>query len=825
MYIPSIRPGRIASALAAAVMAASLVAAPAYADSRVVATIGADLTAAQKQTVIDYFGSSMANADLIYVTNADEHAHLDGYVPYEQIGNATYSCALICPTSSGGIHVRAANLNYVTADMLASALSTAGVRNADVIAICPFKVSGTGALTGVLLAYETATGQPLDQTKKDVATQELVVTQSLSNQVGSDVATLIVNDVKANVVMNNVTDESQINTIVDNTVNNIVNNNTTVNNTTNVTNVDNSTTVIDNSTVNVNEVTYNNTSGLSDEDIAALKELAKSYAQAGYNYEDMAETLDTVSKNASAASGVTDPMADQLADAAADAAASDTSTDAQQGQTSAGDSGAAGDAATVDGSSANGASGAGSTSSTGAADSASTSETPATGDSTNASADSSATGSESTPAEQPAENPAPSIFDGTNDAALGSDTTVTATDKDAAADTSTSDGATGEAATDGTTNPDDPFGSLSWDESGDANGQETNGTSNGQSADESSAGQPADATAEKPDGAATPGETTNGTDSASEPALADAPTPVDSARVTLVATNSARASQLADGTALVISGDNGKYTLTDMVDGSSLLSGTYDEIHVVSNDWVYGVTNGTDEFSSTVDVYYLPGSTTVPVGTTTSDLLADAKADGDYLNVAAASGAVTAYDKNFAAVEGAAPADVNDFSYATDATAGDATASDATSPASEPTAQPQESTAEPVADENPQAADTEAAATADAQTAVTLPAVVDAQTPPVVTDDQTASNTEAPADQTTASPLPENATEVADTNGALYTTTDADGMLRLLDADGTDLFSRTFDQVISTHNGSYVVLVDKAADIAWAFEVKLPNSL
>ena len=321
MYIPSIRPGRIASAIAAAVMTASLVAAPAYADSRVVATIGADLTPAQKQTVIDYFGSNMNGADIIYVTNEDEHAHLDGYIPYEQIGNATYSCALICPTTSGGIHVRAANLNYVTADMLASALSSAGVRNADVIAICPFKVSGTGALTGVLLAYETATGQPLDQTKKDVATQELVVTQAISNQVGSDAATLIVNDVKANVIMNNVTDESQIDAIVETTVNNVVNN-TTINNVDNSTTVvDNSTTVIDNSTVNVTEVTVNNNpSGLTDEDIAALKELAKSYASAGYNYNDMAETLNTVSQNASASSGIADPMAKELADAAESAA-------------------------------------------------------------------------------------------------------------------------------------------------------------------------------------------------------------------------------------------------------------------------------------------------------------------------------------------------------------------------------------------------------------------------------------------------------------------------------------------------------------------------
>ena len=815
MYIPSIRPGRIASALAAAVMTASLVAAPAYADSRVVATIGADLTAAQKQTVIDYFGSSMANADLIYVTNADEHAHLDGYVPYEQIGNATYSCALICPTSSGGIHVRAANLNYVTADMLASALSSAGVRNADVIAICPFKVSGTGALTGVLLAYETATGQPLDQTKKDVATQELVVTQSLSNQVGSDVATLIVNDVKANVVMNNVTDESQINTIVDNTVNNIVNNNTTVNNTTNVTNVDNSTTVIDNSTVNVNEVTYNNASGLSDEDIAALKELAKSYAEAGYNYEDMAETLDTVSKNASAASGVTDPMADQLADAAADAAASNTGS---QEQTSEGDAGAAGDAATTDGNGTTDASNAG----TEGGD-ASASQTPTASDS--------ASGSEPANAGEPAETPAPSIFDGTNDAALGSDTTVTATDKDAAADTpANSDAAdNGGAASDGTTNPDDPFGGLSWDESGRASDQDANGTSSDQAADGSAAGQPADAT-EQPAGTETPAETADGSSAADtgEPALADAPVPIDSASVTLVVANAARASQLVNGTALVISEDNGKYTLTDMADGNQLLSGTYDEIRVVNSDWVLGITNGADEFSSTVDVYYLPGSTTVPVGTTTSDLLADAKADGDHLNVAAASGAVTAYDKSFAPVEGAAPADVNDFSYANTATTNDAAATDTTSKADEATVQPQGQgdTAEPAANEGSQDAGTETAATANAQTAVTLPAVVDAQTPPVVTGDQTAdSGTEASADQTASSTLPSNATEVAGTNGALYTTADADGKVHLLDADGVDLFGRTFDQVISAHNGSYVVLVDKATDTAWAFEVKPPTSL
>ena len=53
------------------------------------------------------------------------------------------------PTQSGGIKVRTANLNYVTGNMIANALSTAGVTNCEAVAACPYEVSGTGALTGV----------------------------------------------------------------------------------------------------------------------------------------------------------------------------------------------------------------------------------------------------------------------------------------------------------------------------------------------------------------------------------------------------------------------------------------------------------------------------------------------------------------------------------------------------------------------------------------------------------------------------------------------------------------------------------------------------
>lgn len=879
MYIPSIRPGRIASAIAAAVMTASLVAAPAYADSRVVATIGADLTPAQKQTVIDYFGSNMDGADIIYVTNEDEHAHLDGYIPYEQIGNATYSCALICPTTSGGIHVRAANLNYVTADMLASALSSAGVRNADVIAICPFKVSGTGALTGVLLAYETATGQPLDQAKKDVATQELVVTQTISNQVGSDAATLIVNDVKANVIMNNVTDESPIDAIVETTVNNVVNN-TTINNVDNSTTiVDNSTTVIDNSTVNVTEVTVNNNpSGLTDEDIAALKELAKSYASAGYNYDDMAETLNTVSQNASAASGITDPMAKELADAAESAAkdngagsAGDTGADASAAGTTAGAAGTEGTATGAAGAEAGaaGAPGAGTAGVSGtttetagatgtATDAAGTGAGSADGAAAGTTTDTSATPGAGTTdaASTPTETPAPSIFDGTDDTALGDDVHVTATDQSAAADTATTE--PGEPATD----PSDPFASVKWDESGDASQQPGSQPADGQTGTETTgaeSGQPSF------------GEPTQTPDGTADATLPEPPAPAQSSSVTFVATATARATDLVDGTALTVFEENGQYGLADMVDGvhlteavyanafqatdglvvatqaadgkmilldaqgKQLLSGPYDEVRVLNEKWVLGIQRGSMEFDNTVDVYYLPGSTTIPAGTTTSDLLSDARANGDYLNIVAASGAVSAYNASFMPVEGAVPADINDFSYA-GTTSTDATL-DGVAAAAEPSVLPAMGGTELAVDEATVASPAEGTAEASAQSAEGIAAPAEATSAGQPTEGAAApaetATPEQPADSTSATTgepavataLPQNAIELAGTNGLLYTATGADNKTHLYDANGLDLFNLGFDQVISTHDGAAIILVDKTANVAWAFQVKAPATL
>lgn len=212
----------LCSALMATASLPAVALQPVMADASKVVSIGNDLTDAQKKTMMKYFGiSGDKSVQEITVTNKDEISHLSGYIPLEQIGTRTVSCAYIKPTESGGIKVRTANLQYVTANMIASTLADLGIKNCEVVSACPFQVSGTGALTGVMMAYEKATGTVINKDKKDIATQEVVITKDIAKDIGTAQAENIVNQAKTEVVQNNVTNKTDI----QNTVTNIINNN------------------------------------------------------------------------------------------------------------------------------------------------------------------------------------------------------------------------------------------------------------------------------------------------------------------------------------------------------------------------------------------------------------------------------------------------------------------------------------------------------------------------------------------------------------------------------------------------------------------------
>ncbi len=280
----------LALLLSAACLTMALPGTVSMADGRRVVTLGADLSEEQKQAILRYFGIQGQNIQTLTITNADERAQLGSFVPLEQIGTYTFSCAYVNPTNSGGIQVKTANLTWVTSNMIASTLSTSGVVNCEVLAASPFEVSGTGALTGIIMAYESAVGEQLDETKKELATQELITTTTIADSIGQQEATQIVNASKMQVIQGNTVKEGDTNTVNEgDTI--IVNEGDT--NTVN----EGDTISQDDIDVIINQVAEEEEVTLTDEDRQLLKDLLEEIARQDYDYDEMKETLERVESN------------------------------------------------------------------------------------------------------------------------------------------------------------------------------------------------------------------------------------------------------------------------------------------------------------------------------------------------------------------------------------------------------------------------------------------------------------------------------------------------------------------------------------------------
>ena len=265
--------------LAASMIVTAVMPQAVMADSTKVVTLGADLSEERQAAILKYFGVNRSSVDVIYVNNTDERNLLSSFIPLEVIGTRTLSCAYVNPTKSGGIQVKTANLTWVTSNMIASALSTSGVKNCEVIAACPIPVSGTGALAGVLKAYETAAGEVLDATRKEIAAQEIVTTGEIAEVLGQDEATKIVNDIKIAIIEDDVDlyDDVVIQSIIDEAVEE----------------------AIEEIRAERDELV-----DLTEEQRNELRVLAEQIAAQDYNYEDVKETLQRVDQNVSKSSDV-----------------------------------------------------------------------------------------------------------------------------------------------------------------------------------------------------------------------------------------------------------------------------------------------------------------------------------------------------------------------------------------------------------------------------------------------------------------------------------------------------------------------------------------
>lgn len=166
-----------------------------------VVSFGADLTLKQRDEILDQFGVSEDEVTVITVSISDVKDHLSGVATDKQIGTKAISSAYVKLLPQGqGLQIDIRNITLVTEEMYANALVTAGVADAQVLVTAPFNVTGTTALTGIMMAFEEATGKELTSEAKKVANEELLLTGEMGEELGKDNAAKLIKSVKEQVI-------------------------------------------------------------------------------------------------------------------------------------------------------------------------------------------------------------------------------------------------------------------------------------------------------------------------------------------------------------------------------------------------------------------------------------------------------------------------------------------------------------------------------------------------------------------------------------------------------------------------------------------------
>lgn len=183
-----------------------------------VLALGADLSDSQKATVLSEMGltdADLASYDVIYITNDMEHQYLDSSLGASVVGTHSLSSVLLIPQESGaGLSVETHNVNYCTIAMYRNALLTAGVQDAKVVVAAPAPMSGTAALIGAVKAYETYSGTSVSDAALEAATDELVLTGELSDELNSEQIADLIAYLKQQIAENGLDDPEKLTALV-----------------------------------------------------------------------------------------------------------------------------------------------------------------------------------------------------------------------------------------------------------------------------------------------------------------------------------------------------------------------------------------------------------------------------------------------------------------------------------------------------------------------------------------------------------------------------------------------------------------------------------
>lgn len=162
-----------------------------------IVTLGEDLSPQQREQLLDEMNVVEDEVMMVTVSNAEEHEYLGDYISASVIGsNALSSTKITLLESGAGMDVTTNNINWVSEGMYANALITAGVKDAEIYVTAPFEVSGTGALTGLIKAYEASMDEVIPEDQKQIANEELVKTAELGEEHGTEEATELMARIK-----------------------------------------------------------------------------------------------------------------------------------------------------------------------------------------------------------------------------------------------------------------------------------------------------------------------------------------------------------------------------------------------------------------------------------------------------------------------------------------------------------------------------------------------------------------------------------------------------------------------------------------------------
>jgi uncharacterized protein YpuA (DUF1002 family) len=189
------------------------------AEGDMIITLGENLTEPQKNMLLSEM-EAPNNAQIITVSNQEEHQYLEKYVAKSLIGTKAISSSATTIASAGsGISVKTNNINWVTNEMYVNALITAGVKDAKIYITAPFPVSGTAALTGIIKAYEISADKTIPEDIKQAANQEMVETAKLGDSIGDKNAAALIAKVKDEIAKNKPANDEEMRNIIENAAN------------------------------------------------------------------------------------------------------------------------------------------------------------------------------------------------------------------------------------------------------------------------------------------------------------------------------------------------------------------------------------------------------------------------------------------------------------------------------------------------------------------------------------------------------------------------------------------------------------------------------